>query len=56
MKKKDWRKLPRKPAADKKSATVALRVTAAERDRLNAVAKDSGKTLVDYVLSRCGAR
>ena len=53
-KKTDWRKAPRKPPEQKRSAMVGLRVTVAEREALNAAAREAGQTLVDFILSRCG--
>jgi len=52
-KKTDWRSLPRKPAAAKRASTIAIRVTEAEREALNAAARASGQTLVDFILARC---
>jgi uncharacterized protein (DUF1778 family) len=52
-KKTDWRKLPRKPAETKRTATIGIRVTEAERLRMNEAARASGQTLVDFILARC---
>jgi len=50
----DWRKLPRKPAESKRTANISLRVTTSQREALTANARESGRTLVDFILVCCG--
>lgn len=49
----DWRKLPRKPAASKRSEQIAIRVTQAEHAAITAAAKAAEQTLRDYMVGRC---
>jgi len=49
----DWRKLPRKPAASRRSQQIAIRVTPSEREAITAAAKAADQTLRDYVVGRC---
>lgn len=49
----DWRKLPRKPAAQRRSQQIAIRVTQAEHAAITAAAKAADQTLRDYVVGRC---
>jgi hypothetical protein len=51
---KDWRSLPRKPEAQKKTAMIGIRVTPAQRDALSVAAREAGLTLVDFILAKCG--
>jgi hypothetical protein len=50
---KDWRSLPRKPEALKRSVKRTIAVTAAELDAWRANAAAAGMTLVDYLVDRC---
>ena len=50
--KTDWRKLPRKPASQKRRHQLGLRVTDAELEELRSLASDADMTLADYVISR----
>ena len=52
-KKKDWRSLPRKPAATKRSVNRGLKLTATEAATLRANASAAGMTIVDYIVARC---
>ena len=52
MKKTDWRKLPRKPAAAKRSVKVGIKLTATEAEQLRAAAREAGMTLSDYLARR----
>lgn len=49
--KKDWRKLPRKPAATRRTEAVYARVTAAEAARVRECADAAGVCVSDYIRS-----
>lgn len=49
----DWRKLPRKPAASKRSEQIAIRVTPSEHAAITAAARAAELTLRDYMVARC---
>ena len=51
-KKPDWRTLPRKPSADKRSAALHVRCTAAEYEQIKAAAFAAGMSLRDFVFAR----
>jgi uncharacterized protein (DUF1778 family) len=53
VKKIDWRKLPRKPAAEKRSAHLRIRLTPADLAAIHARAAAAGQTVTDYVVGRC---
>ena len=55
-KKKDWRSLPRKPAAQLRKPAIGIRLTDAEVARLRANAAAAGMNLTDWVASRCCGR
>jgi len=52
-KKKDWRSRPRKPAGATRNVKHGFAFTASEIDAIRANAAAAGKTLVDYIVSRC---
>lgn len=51
-KRKDWRSLPRKPAAALRTANISARVTAAEKREIDRRAKAAELTLRDYIVRR----
>lgn len=48
----DWRKLPRKPAEDRRDCQTCIRFTRAELDALRAAADLAGLSLADFVIVR----
>ena len=52
-KKKDWRSLPRKPAAQLRKPAIGIRLTDAEAAQLRANAVAAELNLTDYIVSRC---
>jgi uncharacterized protein (DUF1778 family) len=51
--KKDWRSLPRKAAAAKRSERLAVKLTPAEAEALRRNAAAAGLGITDYIASRC---
>lgn len=51
--KPDWRTLPRKPAAQKRSETLTIRLTPPEAEAIRLRAKAAALTLRDWVAKRC---
>jgi len=51
--KRDWRSLPRKPEAAKRTVGRCIRLTPAEAEALKRNAAAAGTTLVDFIVARC---
>jgi hypothetical protein len=50
---KDWRSLPRKPEALKRSVKRSIAITPSDLDAWRANAAAAGLTLVDYFIRQC---
>jgi len=50
----DWRRLPRKPAASKRSVSIGVRLTPAEAERLIGAATAAGLSLTNYLATVSG--
>jgi len=51
--KKDWRSCRRKPLESQRTVNRGLKLTPAEATTLKANAATAGKTIVDFIVSRC---
>lgn len=49
----DWRSLPRKPASQKRTARIAVKLTEADAERLRANAVAAELTITDLIRERC---
>ena len=50
---KDWRSLPRKPAADKRTQQMVFKFTPVEAAAIRNAAQAAGMTLIDFVARQC---